>query len=139
MDNCRRAKEELQKLRQLYTAQMNLECIGMSGQGIKEAEITGNDRNPSMDKQQIEDGVRLLLRKREAEALHLRIERIVNALCILDSEEKQILLFRYAVEGFTPEDIMELLHMEKSTFYRKKRTALEKFARALYGSDSKVR
>ena len=91
MDNCRRAKEELQKLRQLYTAQMNLECIGMSGQGIKEAEITGNDRNPSMDKQQIEDGVRLLLRKREAEALHLRIERIVNALCIIDPEKKQIL------------------------------------------------
>ena len=124
MDYSQCAKRELQMLRQLYVAQINLSKEMLAAQtdvaaGMPEAQECG-----------LPQAGRL---KKRIEGLDLRIERVLNALCILDPEEKRIMLLCYTVEGFTPEDIMELLHMEKSTFYRRKKSALEKFTRALYG------
>ena len=118
------AKRELQMLRQLYVAQVNLNKEMLAAQtdiaaGMSEAQKCGLPQDGRL--------------KKRVEDLDLRIERVLNALCILDPEEQRIILLCYSVEGFTPEDIMELLHMEKSTFYRRKKSALEKFTRALYG------
>lgn len=69
----------------------------------------------------------------EAESLKLRLDRIFNAMSVLEPEEKHILLLSYCMDETTPEDIMDMLHIEKATFYRKKKAALEKLGTAMFG------
>ena len=129
MDVIHCAKEELRKLRQLYAAQVNLRSAQM---------LVQEPGGEGTDEQRRRYRTQAIYLQKKTQSLDLRIACVLNALCVLDPEEKQILLLCYAVSGFSPEDIMELLHMEKSTFYRKKKAALENFARALYGCDEKM-
>ena len=117
MERIQSAKQELSKLKALYIAQINLQ----------------NSLSLLAQSDAFDEHRRAL--QIENEAISARLMRLFNALCVLDAESRQILLMCYAVDDYAPEDIMDLLHIEKATFYRRKKTALERFADALYGPE----
>lgn len=65
-----------------------------------------------------------------------RVKTIDRALATLAPEEQLILhrMFMDAVE-WKPEDVAFELNVERSTYYRMRKTALKKLAIALYGCD----
>jgi len=115
MEQIQSAKQELSKLKSLYIAQINLQnSISVLAQSDAFEE-------------------RRCALEAESAAISARLTRLFNALCVLDAESRQILLMCYAMDDYVPEDIMDVLHIEKATFYRRKKAALERFADALYG------
>lgn len=52
---------------------------------------------------------------------------------VLSDEERRLLIECYVRRGNTPEDVMEIIGVEKSSFYRMRSEALERFTRAMFG------
>lgn len=61
------------------------------------------------------------------------MNRIGRALDVLSDEERKLLTECYVIRENTPEDIMEVIGVEKSSFYRMRGEALERFTRAMFG------
>lgn len=134
------AQEELKSLPMLASASANtaaeLEEIKLKLRSAKNAKIfyeeackgahAGDERMLALKSQKDE----LQLRLRET---RLRMNRIGRALDVLSDEERHLLTECYVVRENTPEDIMEVIGVEKSSFYRMRGEALERFTRAMFG------
>lgn len=134
------AQEELKSLPMLASASANtaieLEEIKMKLRFVKnnkdiqteprKGAQAGDERMLALKSQKDE----LQLRLRET---RLRLNRIDRALDVLSEEERRLLTECYVIRENTPEDIMEVIGVEKSSFYRMRGEALERFTRAMFG------
>ncbi len=134
------AQEELKSLPMLASASentaMELEEIRLKLRSIKNMQDyyeetrkevhAGDERLLALQSQKSE----LQLRLRQTQ---LRMMRIGRALDVLSDEERRLLTECYVRRENTPEDIMEVIGVEKSSFYRMRGEALERFTRAMFG------
>ena len=134
------AQEELKSLPMLASASentaMELEEIRLKLRSMKNMrdyyeetrkEVhAGDERLLALQSQKSE----LQLRLRQTQ---LRMMRIGRALDVLSDEERRLLTECYVRRENTPEDIMEVIGVEKSSFYRMRGEALERFTRAMFG------
>ena len=134
------AQEELKALPMLASASANtalaLEEVRQQLRSIKDsgdsrpetcAESDFNEEHLFSLQSQIKE---LQLRLRE---MRLRMNRIDRAMDVLSDEERRLLIECYVRRGNTPEDVMEIIGVEKSSFYRMRGEALERFTRAMFG------
>lgn len=121
-------KRELALMKQMYIAQKNANNTIM---------LLDKERANAEDRMDWDEAAKLKERGRkiekEIESIKLRLDRIYTAMSVLDEEEKHIVLLSCCIDDMSPEDIMEMLHIEKATFYRKKKAAIEKLSRAMFG------
>ncbi len=134
------AQEELKSLPMLASASANtaieLEEVKIKLRSVKnrnnshaeshKGASAGDERMLALKSQKDE----LQLRLRET---RLRLNRIDRALDVLSDEERRLLTECYVIRENTPEDIMEVIGVEKSSFYRMRGEALERFTRAMFG------
>ena len=134
------AQEELKSLPMLASASentaMELEEIRLKLRAMKNMRDyyeetrkelhAGDERLLALQSQKSE----LQLRLRQTQ---LRMMRIGRALDVLSDEERRLLTECYVRRENTPEDIMEVIGVEKSSFYRMRGEALERFTRAMFG------
>ena len=134
------AQEELESLPMLASASTNaaleLEEIKLKLRSMKSTKgfyeetrkdaQAGDERLLALKSQKDE----LQLRLRQT---RLRMNRIGRALDVLSDEERKLLTECYVIRENTPEDIMEVIGVEKSSFYRMRGEALERFTRAMFG------
>lgn len=134
------AQEELKSLPMLASASentaMELEEIRLKLRSMKNMRDyyeetrkelhAGDERLLALQSQKSE----LQLRLRQTQ---LRMMRIGRALDVLSDEERRLLTECYVRRENTPEDIMEVIGVEKSSFYRMRGEALERFTRAMFG------
>jgi len=121
------AQEELRALPMLHTASINTEQqLDEVTAQLKKAAKQNAEQMFVLKEERSELNARL-------RQTRLRMARIIRAFDVLGKEERQVLTETYIEDGNTPEDVMYNVGVEKSTYYRIRNAALEKFTRAMYG------